>query len=95
MFNNQNYRQVLSIISDNQHSLYFYIFAHSFLDILQDIDGNPIAGEIYYDVRHGGEPGYVYYPKPGAISMRHGYLVNALRKKAMAQESWVVVVFLI
>ena len=58
-----------------------------FPDALDEIDGNPVAGEVYFDIRMGGEPGYIHYPKPGALAMRHGYLVNALRKKAMAQQS--------
>ena len=55
--------------------------------MLDDVDGNPVAGEVYFDTRMGGEPGYIYYPEPGALAMRHGFLVNALRKKAMAQKS--------
>ncbi len=56
-------------------------------DALNGIDGNKVAGAAYFDVRVGGDVAFVHYPKPGAISLKHGYLVNALRKKAMDQES--------
>ena len=58
-------------------------------DVLDDVgECVPVKGECYFDYRMGCAPGFVHYPKPGAISMRHGYLVNALRRKAMAQESY-------
>ncbi|XP_072028583.1 squalene monooxygenase-like [Amphiura filiformis] len=60
-------------------------------DILDDIDGNRVKGITFFDIRLGGEPGYVHYPKPGGITMRHGYLVNALRKTAIAQKSVTVI----
>ncbi|XP_072042944.1 squalene monooxygenase-like [Amphiura filiformis] len=60
-------------------------------DILNDVDGNDITDMVNYDVGLGGQPVTINYPKPGGLTMRHGSIVNAIRKKALAQKSVTVI----
>ncbi|XP_072043897.1 squalene monooxygenase-like [Amphiura filiformis] len=62
-------------------------------DIFNDVDGNELTRVAFYDIELGGQPEPAIYnhPAPGSLAMRHGSIVNALRKKALAQKSVTVI----
>ena len=64
-----------------------HFFVNISTDVLDDVDGNMITDMVYYDTRLGGDPAIMRLPDPGTLVARHSSFVDALRKKASAQET--------